>query len=121
MTVIHLGAVAVIDDDLAVRDSLKFLLEVTNHKVVAYSSAAAFLADGPAHPACIIVDQHMPGMTGLELASQMRAERIRTPILLMTGALSCEIIARAMQVGVEKVLDKPPTEDDLLRFVDAYS
>jgi two-component system response regulator FixJ len=117
---VHSGAVAIIDDDLAVRDSLKFLLEVTDHKVIIYASAAEFLANRTAQLTCVIIDQHMPKMTGLELASRMRAEGIRIPVLLMTGALSPEIIARAAEIGIEKVLDKPPIEDDLLDFVDAY-
>ena len=56
--------VAVIDDDVAVLDSLKFLLEVVGYAVVAYNSAAAFLDDRVTRPACLIVDQHMPLMTG---------------------------------------------------------
>lgn len=121
MIIARPGAVAIIDDDLAVRDSLRLLLEVTNHKVTVYGSAVAFLADRPTWPACVIVDQHMPEMTGLELASQMRADRINTPILLMTGALSPDIITKAAQIGIEKVLNKPPAEDDVLDFVDSYS
>jgi FixJ family two-component response regulator len=114
------GAVAIVDDDPAVRDSLKFLLEVAGHTVAVYDSAAQFLADSGSSPACLIVDQHMPDMTGLELAARMRSERSPMPMMLITGAPSPAISARAAQLGVERVLEKPPGEDDLLRFVAAH-
>ena len=117
----HHGAVAVVDDDPAVLDSLKFLLEVAGYKVDTYASAGAFLGDRALLPACLILDHHMPQMTGLELAAQLRTGGTATPILLISGELSPAIIARAAQIGIEKVLGKPPAEDDLLGFVDAHS
>jgi two-component system, LuxR family, response regulator FixJ len=115
------GPVAVVDDDPAVLDSLKFLLELAGYKVRTYDSAMAFLEDRASRPACLILDQHMPGMTGLELAAKMRTQGMATPILLISGVLSCSIIARTDQIGIERVLGKPPAEDDLLDFVKAHS
>lgn len=114
-------AVAVVDDDHAVLDSLKFLLEVAGHGVGIYASAAAFLEDRSARPACLIIDQHMPGVTGLELAAHLRGDGNDVPVLLITGSLSPAIIERARQLGIERVLEKPPPEDELLRFVDAHN
>jgi FixJ family two-component response regulator len=121
MTGNHHGPVAVVDDDSAVLDSLKFLLELAGYKVGTYDSAMAFLKDRASRPACLILDQHMPQMTGLELAAKMRTQGMATPILLISGALSSSIIARAAQIGIERVLGKPPAEDDLLNFVEAHS
>jgi FixJ family two-component response regulator len=121
MTGNHHGPVAVVDDDLAVLDSLKFLLEVAGYRVDAYSSAARFLEDWTLQPACLILDQHMPHMTGLELAGELRAQGITVPILLISAAVSPAIIMRAAQIGIEKVLEKPPLEDELLSFVSAHS
>ncbi len=115
----RLNVVAVIDDDLAVLDALKFLLEIAGHKVVTYSSAAAFLKDRTARPACLILDQHMPHMTGLELAAHLRDEGVDIPVLLFTAQPSPAVTARAAQLGIERVLSKPPDEDDLLSFVNA--
>jgi two-component system response regulator FixJ len=113
--------VAIVDDDLAVLDSLRFLLELEGHKVRTFSSAARFLDNRPASPACLIADQHMPGMTGLDLVARLRGEGINVPILLITGARSATIDARAAQLGVESVLDKPPAEEEVLRFVRSHS
>jgi FixJ family two-component response regulator len=115
------GAVAVVDDDPAVLDSLKFLLEVAGHTVGAYASADEFLEDQAVQPACLILDQHMPLVSGLDLAARLRTEGVGIPILLISGALSPGIVARAAQLGIERVLPKPPAEDDLLGFVAAYA
>jgi two-component system response regulator FixJ len=115
------GTVAVIDDDPAVLDSLKFLLEVMGCTVATYVSALAFLDDRVARPACVIVDQHMPMMSGLDLAQRLRDRGSRIPLLLITGSPSPAIVARAGLLGVEGVLEKPPEEADLLRFVNAHT
>ena len=111
--------VALVDDDLAVLDSLKFLLELDGYPVATYNSATAFLDDRATDPACLIADQHMPGMTGLELATQLRGDGIGIPILLITGSPSPAIVARAAQLGID-VLDKPPNESDVLKFISAH-
>jgi two-component system response regulator FixJ len=110
--------VAVVDDDIDVLDSLKFLLETAGYAVSAYPSATAFL-DDRTRPACLIVDQHMPGMTGLELIARLRRDAAEVPALLITAAPGPPIAARASELGVT-VLEKPPAEQDLLAFIDAY-
>src|SRR6202522_670125 len=113
------GTVAVVDDDPAVLDSLKFLLEVIGCNVATYDSAVAFLGNRAVQPACMIVDHHMPRMTGLDLAQKLRDEGSRIPMLLITGSPSPDIVARAGRLGVEAVLEKPPNEGDLVKFVNA--
>ena len=114
------GVVAIVDDDHAVLDSLKFLLEVVGYQVATYASALAFLDGRDSWPACMIVDQHMPRMTGLDLAERLRDDGQAIPILLITGSPSPAIAARAAQLGVVNVLEKPPEEHDLLNFVNTY-
>jgi FixJ family two-component response regulator len=114
------GVVAVVDDDHAVLDSLKFLLEVVGYRVVTYASARAFLDNRGSVPSCLIIDHHMPVMTGLELAQKLREEKSDIPILLITGAPSPAIVIRAAELGIERVLEKPPDEDDLLAFVNKH-
>ena len=120
MTDNHQGAVAVIDDDPEVLDSLKSFLQGAGYQVGIYISAMAFLEDRTLQPACLVLDQNMPQMTGLELAAKLRAQGTATPILLISGALSPAIRARAALIGIEKVLDKPAAGEDLLSFIDAH-
>jgi FixJ family two-component response regulator len=117
MTSNRYGAVAIVDDDAAVLDSLKFLLEATGHEVACYTSAAELLDDRVTQVACFIIDQCMPQMTGLQLAACLRTEGADTPILLITASPAPHIVARAAELGIEKVLEKPLTAGDLMSFV----
>jgi two-component system response regulator FixJ len=110
MTEVNHRMVAIVDDDNAVRDSLRFLLEVIGHPVATLASAAEFLK-AEIHPlACLILDHHMPEKTGLELAAGI-------PIILITGAPSPAVVTRAAEVGINWVLEKPDTEEDLLNII----
>lgn len=114
----HPRSVAVVDDDGAVRDSLRFLLEIAGFHVLTYVSASEFLAaTATDQPACLIVDHHMPQVTGLELLAELRRRDIQMPVALITGSLSPELRGRAMELGVGLVLAKPLSGDDLLQFV----
>ena len=119
MAEVNNRTVAILDDDNAVRDSLQFMLEVVGHPVETFASAAEFQKAEMQRLACLILDHHMPEMTGLELAERMRADGAGIPILLITGSPSLAIVTRAAEVGINSVLDKPPTEGDLLDFIDA--
>jgi len=114
-------AVAVVDDDEAVLASLEFLISVAGHRVKAYPSAQAFLDDELSIARCLIVDQHMPYMTGLELIRQLRINGNKIPAMLITGAASPIIRKQATELGIEKVLDKPPSEEDLFSFIGTNS
>jgi two-component system, LuxR family, response regulator FixJ len=114
------GVVAIVDDDPAVLDSLKFLLEVVGYKVATYASGQAYLDNRSITPACMILDQHMPLMTGLDLAQRLHDERSEIPLLLITGSPSPAIVARAARLGITNVMEKPPNEDELLQFVNAH-
>jgi two-component system, LuxR family, response regulator FixJ len=119
MAEVNHRTVAIVDDDDAVRDSLRFLLEVIGHPIATFASAAEFLKAEIHRLACLILDHHMPEITGLELAEQMRAAGVGIPILLVTDSPSPAIVARAAEVGIDWVLEKPATEEDLLDFIDA--
>ncbi len=118
MTEAERRTVAVVDDDLAVRDSLRLLLEVVGYTVEIFASAAEFLRANVRHFACLILDHHMPNMTGLELARRLRADGAVIPILLITGSPSPTIAASAAELGIE-VLDSPPGEEALIHFINA--
>ena len=112
--------VAIVDDDPAVCDSLRFLLETVGHAVETYGSAARFLAEAePARVACLVLDHHMPQLTGLDLLAQLRARGLRLPTLLVTSMPGPSLVRRAMELGALGVLEKPLEQDDLLARVAA--
>lgn len=108
--------VAVVDDDDAVRNSIRFLLEMANYTVRAYNSPARLLTDGWDSLDCLVVDQHMPGITGLEVLTRLRGEGAGLPAVLITGSISADLERRAVELGA-RVLVKPLVEDDLLAFI----
>jgi two-component system, LuxR family, response regulator FixJ len=112
--------IAIVDDDYAVRDSLRVLLEVMGYLVEAFESAAAYLNADRQNLACLILDHQMPHMTGLQLVEKLRADGAATPILLITGSPSPAIYARAAELGIE-VLDKAPGDEGLLDFVGCHA
>lgn len=111
------GRVAVVDDDEAVLDSFRFMLELAGFPVTTFLSAALFLANIPPEPFCLIVDHHMPMMTGLDLVARLRAAGSGVPVVLVTAAATPAMIAHAARVGVRQVLQKPAREADLIAFV----
>ena len=114
--------IAVVDDDEAVRDSLNFLLTTCGYRVSTYASANEFLAECDlCQVAGLILDHHMPTLTGLELLARLRAAGRGLPVLLVTGSPSPEIMARAATLGVERVLEKPVSDAGLFEFVDSLA
>jgi FixJ family two-component response regulator len=107
--------VAIIDDD-GVRDAMNALVQAMGLKAEGFASAAAFFSATPTKFSRLIVDHHMPAMTGLELAERLRSEGVETPIMLLSGALSPEIVRRAHSLGIEPVVEKPASLEDLSSF-----
>lgn len=110
--------VVVVDSDAAVRDSLTFLLETAGYAVATYASGPECLAGiNPGTTLCIVVDQLMPQMTGLELLAQLQGQGVRPPTALMLESPMKDLAKRAAEQGVTCVLPKPTVESELLRFV----
>lgn len=100
--------IVVIDDDEVVRDSLRALLESRRFAVWDYESADAFLARRNGEAAgCLVLDVHMPGMTGPDLLQRLRADGDRTPAILVTGRRDTATEMQASRLGVVALLDKP--------------
>ena len=110
--------VAVVDDDDAVRDSLQFLLESAGFPVVTFGSAAQFLDEARiGELSCLVVDQHMPDQTGLQLITSLRERGSELPIALITGSPSPDLLRLAGELGVAKVMEKPLDDEVLLQFI----
>ncbi|HXW22476.1 MAG TPA: response regulator, partial [Rhodomicrobium sp.] len=90
------GTVLIVDDDEAVRDSLKLLLEAHCLGVKEYASCEAFIHDyHPQNRQCLVLDQHLPGLTGLELVESLARDGALPPIILVTGQSDDAVKARA--------------------------
>jgi two-component system response regulator FixJ len=109
--------VAVIDDDVAVRGSLKFALEIEGYSVRTYAKGTDLLNDGNlAECACFIVDHKLPGMSGLELIAIMRRQQIAAPMILITSNPTIIVRERAAREGIP-IVEKPLLGNALLERV----
>jgi two-component system, LuxR family, response regulator FixJ len=110
--------IGVVDDDEAVRDSLAVLLQSFGMHVHAFSSPLSYLEGATGFtPDCLIFDLHMPQMTGLELAEKLRADRITTPVIILTGRTDPFLAARMERACVAFVLAKPIADADLVAAI----
>jgi two-component system, LuxR family, response regulator FixJ len=109
--------VAIVDDDDAARDALEFLLTVLGRRPRAFDSASAFLDSRLTHCACLLLDQHMPVMNGLELATHLRSNNNTIPIMLISGNLTPEVRERAVHIGIDVICDKPPETEIIADFI----
>jgi FixJ family two-component response regulator len=108
-----LRLVFVIDDDEGVRASTRALLEASGFPVRTFADAEALLAEGTAKEAgCIVLDQQLSGMTGIELVEALRAQGLLTPAIMVTSN-GTQLGVRAANAGVTAVLRKPLAGDAL--------
>ncbi|HTV38836.1 MAG TPA: response regulator [Xanthobacteraceae bacterium] len=109
--------IAVVDDDPAVCNSLKFSLELEGFTVRLYCGGGELLlADDLAACNCFVVDQTMPNMTGLELIVKLRDRRITAPAILIIGDPSVALSVRAAKVNVP-IVEKPLLGNALLERI----
>jgi FixJ family two-component response regulator len=112
--------VHIVDDDQAVRESLRDLLRSMDYRVALYASAAEFLnVDLPDAPACLVLDVRLPGTGGLELQEYLTHVNIRLPVILMTGFGDIPMSVKGMKAGAVDFLTKPIRDQDLLDAVAA--
>lgn len=98
--------IAIVDDDVAVCDSTRFLLEAYHLNVRTYRNAADFLRDDP-KIACLIVDYQMPDLNGLDLVSELRRRGNTVPAIMITATTDPKVEQRATERGIRSVLQKP--------------
>lgn len=110
--------VFIVDDDPAVRDSLRWLLESMRLNVATFESAEAFLKYYTMHMVgCLILDVRMPGMSGLQLQQYLTKQKYSLPIVFITGHGDIPMAVRAMQAGAMYFLEKPFEDQVLLDYV----
>jgi RNA polymerase sigma factor (sigma-70 family) len=107
--------VFVVDDDLSVRLSLKFLISTVGLQVESFDSADTFLHRKPPDvPSCLVLDVRLPGLSGLDLQRELAARNMRIPIVFVTGHGDIPMSVRAMKAGAVEFLTKPFRDQDLL-------
>jgi two-component system, LuxR family, response regulator FixJ len=101
------AVVVVVDDDPAVRNSLKFVLEIEGFVVRIYESGGELLGarDLPTC-SCLVIDQQMPGMTGMDLIAKLRDRNVSVPAILITGRPNLVLSERAARADVP-IVEKP--------------
>jgi two-component system, LuxR family, response regulator FixJ len=106
--------VVVVDDDPAVRNSLQFSLEIEGFTVRSYANAAELLglSELP-YCNCLVVDQRLPGMNGLDLIAALRARHLAAPAILITSQPSVAVSERAAKTDV-LIVEKPLLGNSLL-------
>jgi FixJ family two-component response regulator len=110
--------VAIVDDDDLMRTALLGLLKSSGLLARSFVSAEEFLKSGHQHStACLIADIRMPGMSGLELQMQLKADHCRIPTIFMTAHGDAKMRMEAMRSGAVEFLVKPFDDEALLESV----
>jgi len=109
------ATVFVIDDDPAIRESLRWLIESVGLNVKVFATAPEFLESYlPGPPSCLVLDIRMPGMSGLDLQAELAARDIRVPVIIITGHAEVPVAVRAMKAGAFDFIEKPFSDQLLL-------
>lgn len=110
--------VHVVDDDEALRDSLRWLLESAGYRVAAYATAESFLATfEPEQAGCLVLDIRMPGMSGLELQDKLNRRGHTIPIIFVTGHGDVPMAVNAVKKGALEFIEKPFNDQAFLVLI----
>jgi len=109
----------IVDDDPSIRLALENLLSSTGQQVETYAAAQDFLRDCPRNAAgCLVLDVQMPGLSGLDLQSELGHAGIHLPIIFLTGHGDIPTTVRAIKAGAVEFLTKPVSDSELLAAID---
>jgi FixJ family two-component response regulator len=112
--------VAVVDDDISVRESLPDLLQQVGFAVQAFASAEAFLdSDAALATSCLVLDVGLPGMSGPDLQRELGRRGRRVPIVFITAKGDKSLQTRLVAAGAVACLFKPFSDTALIEAVEA--
>ena len=118
MTDLNKPVVHVVDDDEALRDSLRWLLESAGHSVADHATAESFLATyDPEQAGCLVLDIRMPGMSGLELQDELKRRGHAIPIIFITGHADVPMAVSAVKKGAIEFIEKPFNDHAFLALI----
>jgi two-component system response regulator FixJ len=111
--------ISLIEDDEAVLDSLRLLLQGRGFAVICFKSAEAFLASPQAKSStCIVSDVRLPGKSGVDLQRMLAAQGIDTPVILITGHGDIAMAVTAMREGASDFIEKPYDAERLIARIE---
>ena len=112
------AVISIIDDNASIRMALKRLIESTGLPAENFGSAEEFLVSCRSQDsACVILDLQLPGMSGLELQSQLEISNPRVPIVFISARFDEQARERALTTGAIEFLQKPFSEEALFRAI----
>jgi FixJ family two-component response regulator len=110
--------VFVVDDNAAIREAIKSLVESTGLRAETFESTQDFLRyQLPDGPKCLVLDVLLPGVSGLDFQNELTKANIRIPIIFITGHGDIPMTVRAMKAGAQEFLTKPFQDEDLLKAI----
>jgi FixJ family two-component response regulator len=110
--------ISIVDDDLTVRRALRRLVQAAGYTVETFASAREFLDASPlGRTSCLVLDVHLEGMSGFELAEQLAADRAAVPIIFITAHDDTPTRERVRQAGAAAYLPKPFDECALMEAI----
>jgi FixJ family two-component response regulator len=120
------GEIFVVDDDPAVRETLSLVLSAGGYHVICFADGAALLAVARSRtPACILLDVHIPGKSGLDILKELRGEDYPAPIFMISGQGDISMAVSAIKNGALDFIEKPFRGSEIVarldEAIDAYA
>src|SRR6201985_2368303 len=120
------GEIFVVDDDPAVRETLSMVLSAGGYEVICFADGAALLAVARDRtPACILLDVHIPGKSGLDILKELHGEDYPAPIFMISGQGDIAMAVSAIKSGALDFIEKPFKGNELVArlndAIDAYA
>src|ERR1700749_506401 len=120
------GEIFVVDDDPAVRETLSIVLSMGGYEVICFADGAALLAIARTRtPACILLDVHIPGRSGLDILKELHGEDYPAPIFIISGQGDIAMAVSAIKSGALDFIEKPFRGNELVErlneAIDAFA
>ncbi len=113
------GEIFVVDDDPAVRDTLSMVLSAGGYQVICFADGAALLAVARTRtPACILLDVHIPGKSGLDILKELHGEDYPAPIFMISGQGDIAMAVNAIKSGALDFIEKPFRGSEIVARLD---
>ena len=111
--------IVVVDDDAILSTSMTFMLEDAGFSTRSYGSSEELLeSDWADHAACLLLDENLPGLCGVDALRQLKSAGIRVPVVMITGAGDVPTAVAAMKAGAFDFIEKPASDIEVLGAIE---